>query len=130
PDAILPAGDAPCILRGLSLRVVEVRRDSNDGLRDRRCKKPFSIAFKLAQDEGRNLRRSKRLVTKFDPKNFPRLEIFCQTKREQHPLFPDAVNTAPHQAFDRIDRSLGCLDQILSRRIAYDNLVVLIQSDY
>src|ERR1700676_251177 len=64
------AGDSSRVFCGLPLGIVEIRGDGNHRLSNRRAEETFRVAFELAQDEGRNLRRSESLIAELNAENF------------------------------------------------------------
>ena len=64
------SGHAARILGGLALRIVEVGRHGDDGLRDRRAEEPLGVALELAQNVGRNLRRREAEFAQLNARNF------------------------------------------------------------
>ena len=63
----IQARDAARVLRGLALAVVEVGRDSDDGLRHRLAQIAFGVAADLGQDHGADLLRGQILAVNADP---------------------------------------------------------------
>ncbi len=122
-------GDAPCIFRGLTLRIVEIRGHGNDGFRDRRSEKTLGVTLELAKDKSRDFRRRIGFFTNPDAEHFSRLQVFGKTKGEELQFFLNVVNPASHQAFDRVDGALRRLSEVIARRISDDRLVVLVQRD-
>ena len=123
------AGDAACVFCRLALRVVEIRGNGDDRLRDRRSEKALRVALELAEDERGNLRRRKGLVSQLDAQNFAGLQVFGQAEGEELQLFLDVFNAAAHQALDRVDGAFRGLDQISARGIADDGLTVFVERD-
>ena len=120
-------GDAACILRSLTLRIVEVGGHGDDRLRDRAAEKAFRIPLQLPQNKRRNLRRRVALITQLDAQYFAGFEIVGQPKREELQFFLNVLNPAPHQPFDGIDRALRRIDEIFPGCASDDDLIVLAQ---
>ena len=87
------------VLRGLALRIVEVGRHSNHGMRHRRAEETLRVALELAQNVCRNLRRREAHFTKRDARNFARFHVVGEPERKQLQLVLNLFKTAPHQAF-------------------------------
>ena len=109
------------------MRVVEVRRDGDDRLLDRRAEITFGVALELTQDEGGNFRRGVIFICELDAQHFARLQVFGDTEREQLQLFLDVLDAATHQPLNRVDRALRGLDQVLARRVADNDLAARIE---
>ena len=122
-------GNAAGVFGGLPLRIVEVRGNGDDSLGNRRREVTLGIALQLAQDESRNLRRGKGLIAELDAQHFAGGEIFRQTEREELQLVAHILDVAAHEALDAVHGALWCLDQILARSAADNDLAVLIQRD-
>src|SRR5579859_3950787 len=121
-------GQAPCIFGGLPLGVVEIGWYSDDRLGNGRAKKPLCILLKLAQHQGGNLGRSKFAFAQFDSQDLAGLNVVGDAKREELEFFLNVVDAAPHEALDRINSTFRMLNQDRARSIAYDELVVLVQT--
>ena len=123
------ARDAAGVFGGLPLRIVEVRRDRDDSLGDRRREVALGIALQLAQDESRNFRRGEGLVAELDAQHFAGGEIVSQPEREELQLVLHILDAAAHEALDAVHGALRRLDQILARGAAHNDLAVLVQRD-
>ena len=95
----------------LPLRVVEVRRNSDHGLRHRRAEEPLRIALELAQNVRRNFRRRKSQFAKLNARHLAGLHIVSKTKRKQLQLALHFFESAAHQALDGVDNPLRRLNQ-------------------
>ena len=121
------SGDAARVLGGLPLRVIEVRRNGDDRLGDRRGEIALRIALQLAQDERGNFRRCECLVAQLDAQHFARREVLGQTKWKKLQLVLDVLDAAAHQALHAVDSAFRRFDQVFARRIANDDLAVLVE---
>src|SRR5262249_57838286 len=117
------------IFRGLPLCIIEIGRDRDHAFRDGLAKESVSVALELPEDERGNLRGSERLSTQLDAQHFAGLKVFGETKWKQLQLVLNIFNPTSHKAFDRIHGTFRRLNQELTRRIANDDFVVLIECD-
>ncbi len=95
------ARDLSGVLRGLALRVVEVRGHRDDGLGDVLPEERLGVAAQLAQDHGRNLLRRERLAVDVD------------------------APVAAHVSLDRRDGAVGVHRSLTARDGAHQALAVL-----
>src|SRR5208283_5283928 len=89
----------------------------------------LGVALQLPQNEGRDFRRRECLLTELDAQYFTGGEIFCQPKGEELQLVLYVFETAAHESFHAVYCMVRRFDQILARRIADDDLAVLIKSN-
>jgi hypothetical protein len=66
----IKAGHAARVFGGLALRVVEVSGHGDDGLRDWRAEEALGVALELAQNVGRDLRRSEAELAQLNARHF------------------------------------------------------------
>ena len=85
------AGHAASVLGGLALRVVEVSRDGDDGLRNRRAEETLGIALELAQNVGGNFRRRKAEFAKLDARHFACLNIVGEAEGKELELVSESL---------------------------------------
>ena len=104
------AGDLPGVLGGLTLRVVEIGRDGDDGFGDLFAQIRFGRFFELAEDHGRNFGRGITFAVDFHA----RIAVFAAGNfvRHQLHLFADFVETAAHEPLNRIDRVFRVGDRL------------------
>ena len=62
--------------------------------------------------------------------HFSRLYVFGEAEGKQLQFFLDVFNAAPHQAFHRINGALGSFDQILSRGVPNDDLILVVEGHH
>ena len=115
------AGHAARVLGGLALRIVEISRDRDDCLGDRRAEEPLGVALELAQHIGRNLRRSELEFAKLDAGHFAFFHILGQTEGKHLQLVLNLFEAAAHEALDRVDDPLRRLDERFARAVAHGN---------
>ncbi len=82
------------ILGGLALRIVEVCRNGDDGLRYRRAEEALGVALELAQNVGGDFRRSEAQFAELDARYFPSLDVIGQPERKELQFAP-ALLRAP-----------------------------------
>ncbi len=121
----LQPGDAACILRRLSLRIVEIGRNGDDRLGHRGAEETLGVALQLQQNVGRDLRRRQRQTAHIQPQNLTRLQPVRQLEREQLQLRLHVGEVAPHQPFHGIHSVFGVLQQHVPRRIPHGPAVVV-----
>ena len=129
-DALdLEAGDLARVLGRLALRVVEVRRNGDDGFGDFLAEIILGGLFHLAQDLGRDLLRRDLLAAHLDPRvavvGLDDL-VGHQADVLLHFLF---VELAADQPLDREDGVLGVGDGLPLRRCADEDLAVFLIGD-
>jgi hypothetical protein len=124
------SSDAPRILRGLPLRIIEIGRNCDYRFFDRSAEISFRVALQLPQDERGNFRRCESLVSECNAQHFARLQVFRDPEGKKLQLFLNIFHSASHKALDRIDSALGCLDQVPACRIADHSLVAFVERDY
>jgi hypothetical protein len=124
------AGDAAGVFCGLTLCVVEIRRNGDDRFRDRAAEETLGAAFELAKNERGNFWRSERLVAEFDSEHFSGLHVFGEAEGEEFQFFLNVFDAASHEAFDGVDGALRRFDQRITRSVADDGLVVRVERDY
>ena len=113
----------PASLRGLALCVVEVGRNGDDCLGDRRAEEAFRAALELAKNERGNFRRSERLVAQLDAQNFARLHVFGEAEGEELQFVLNVFDAASHQALDGIHGAFRRFDQRIAGGVS-DNRVI------
>jgi hypothetical protein len=119
------ARDLACVLGGLPLRIVEVRRNGNDGLGHFLAKIIFRGLLHLAQNFRRHLLRSDLLAANLDPRvAIVSLDDFVWHQRDVllHFLFLEAPADQP---FDREDGVLRIGNCLSFRGSPNENLAVL-----
>ena len=106
-DALdVQAGDAAGILGGLALRVVEVGRHGDDGLRDGLAQVGLGVRLELLQDHGADLRR--RVGLAVGERDDDAVAVLVLLDLVGHQLdasaAPRVVPAAAHEALDGVDR--------------------------
>ena len=122
------AGDLAGILRRLALRVVEVRRDGDDRVRDGLAEVRLGVLAQLLEDHRRDLRRrvARLLVRLYADVAVRPLDDLVGD--DLH-LLGDLVELAAHEPLDREDRVLGVRDLLALRRRADEPLAVTPEGD-
>jgi NAD-specific glutamate dehydrogenase len=117
------AGDVAGVLRGLSLVVVEIRRDGDDSRVDGLTQDPLGVALELLQDHRRDLRRRIRPAVHQDR----RVSVRPLDKRVGRDLLlgADLGRLAAHQPLDRRERAGGVGDRLSLGRLADQERAVL-----
>src|ERR1700721_325477 len=105
------ASHAACVLGGLALRIIEVRRHGNDCLRDRRAEKSLGVPLELAQHVGGNLRRRELQFAQLNTRHFTDFYVVGQTEGKQLELALDLLKPPSHQPLDGIDNPLRRFNQ-------------------
>ena len=116
-------GDFACLLGGLALGVVEVRRDGDHGLGDLFPEKIFRRGFQLRQDHGGNLRRAVRLAGNLHTRILVRSRDYF-IGHAPH-FFGDFVKAPAHEAFDGIHGVFGIGHRLALRHLADEPLARL-----
>src|ERR1035438_6294138 len=112
---------AACVLGGLALRIVEVRRDGDNGLRDRLAEETFSIALELAQDVRGNFGGREPELAELNARDFTGLDIVSQAERKETEFAADLFNAASHEALHGINDALRRLNERFARTVAHGN---------
>ncbi len=122
------AGDLAGVLGGLTLRVVKVGRDRDDGLGHRLAQVGLGVGLELAQDHRRNFLR--RVCFSVNGDLHPRVAVGAghHLVRHHRPLGGHLVVTAAHEALDGIDGVLGVDDVLALGGLAHQALAVLRKS--
>ena len=85
------AGHAARVFGGLALRVVEVGGNGDDGLGDGRAEEALGVALELAQNVGRNFRRSKAQLAKLDARDLAGLDVVGKTEGKELELVSESL---------------------------------------
>ena len=121
------AGDLAGVLRRLALRVVEVRRDRDDGVRHRLAEVRLGVVLELLEDHRRDLRRRVLGPLRSDTRVVVR--ALDDLVGDDLHLLGDLVELAAHEPLDREDRVLGVRDLLALRRCADEPLAVTAEGD-
>ena len=120
-------GDLAGVLGRLALRVVEVRGDGDDGVRDRLAEVRLGVGLELLEDHRRDLRRCVLLALGLDADVVVR--ALDDLVRDDLHLLRDLVVLAAHEALDREDRVLRVRDLLALRGCADEPLAVTPEGD-
>ena len=115
----LEAGDLARVLRRLSLRVIEIGGDGDDGFGDRFAEIVFGRLLHLLEDEGRDFLGTVGLARGVDSDVRTVVENMI---RHELGLVGYLRILAPHEALDRVHGVLGIGDHLVLRRGADDAL--------
>ncbi len=126
----LEPGDAAGVLRGLPLRVVEVRRNRDDRLRDLVAEVVLGRLLHLLEDHRRDLRRAERLVGVRKPDHDAALGVGLDLVGHQLLLLRHLAGLPAHEALDREDRVLGVRDRLTPGDLTHQALAVLRERDH
>ena len=121
------AGDLAGVLRRLALRVVEVGRDGDDGVRHRLAEVGLGVRLELLEDHRRDLLRRVLLAVRLHADVVVR--ALGDLVRDDLHLLGDLVELAPHEALDREHRVLRVRDLLALRRSADEPLPVTPEGD-
>ena len=114
--AYLQAGDLARLLRSLTLRVGEVGRDGDDGLRDLLSQIILGRLLHLLQDDGRNLLRS--VLPSVDIHTRGVVIALDDRIGSARDVGRNLVVGLTHETLDREDRALGVGDRLTLGRVA------------
>src|SRR5262249_23838021 len=122
------AGDLAGVLGGLALRIVEVGRDSDDGLRDFLAQIIFGRLLQLLQYHGRDFRWRIFLP----PGHYAHVSIrsLSDFVRNLPDLIADFIKPAAHEAFYRIDCIFRVGDRLTLRHLANQTVAVFGESHH
>ena len=120
------AGKAACILGGLALRVVEIRRDGDDCAVDGIVEKFFGPGFKLAQNERGNFWRREEFIAQANADHVA--ACFIDAKRKEFELVLNVCHAAAHQALHGINSALGMREQALAGGFADEDLSISVDA--
>ena len=126
PEDVEP-GDLAGVLRRLTLRVVEVGRDGDDGIRHRLAEVGLGVGLQLLEDHRGDLRRRVLLARRLDP-NVAVRALDDLVGDDLHLLVHLGV-LAPHEALDREDRVLRVRHLLALGRRADEPLAVARERD-
>ncbi len=118
--------DLAGVLRGLALRVVEVRGHRDDGLRDRGAQLLLGVVLQLLQDHGRDLLR--RVVLAVDVDDRAAVLALLQLVADGLALFRRLVIGTADEALHGRHGVLGVRDRLVLRSLADDALAVLAEA--
>jgi hypothetical protein len=121
------AGDLAGVLRRLALRVVEVRGNGDDGVRDGLAEIRLRVLLELLEDHRADLRRGVLLALRRDA-HVAVLALDDLVRDDRH-LLRDLVELASHEALDREDRVLWVRDLLPPSGSADEPLAVLRERD-
>ena len=122
------AGDLAGVLRRLALRVVEVRRDGDDGVGDLFAEIRLRVRLELLKDHGRDLRRRVLLAVRLYAHVL--IRALRHLVGDDRHLLRDLVDLPAHEALDREDGVLRVRHLLPLRRSADEPLAVLRERDY
>ena len=118
------AGNLAGVLGGLTLSVIEIGRDGDDGLRHFFAKVGFGGFLHLAKNEGRDLRGAVFVAARFDPG----IAVAAIDDVERHVLLVlgkiGIVEPTANQALDAKDGVFGVGDGLAFRRLADKAFVI------
>ena len=117
------ASHAARVFRRLALRVVEVCRHRDHGLRDRRAEVALGIALELAENVRRDFRGRVLGAAEQDAQHFARLDVGRKLEWEKLQLFSHVFDTAAHQALDGVDRAIWRCEQRGARSVADNDAI-------
>ena len=126
PQDVEP-GDLAGVLRRLPLRVVEVRGNGDDGVRDRLAEIRFGVGLELLEDHRRDLRRC--VLRPLDLDAGVVVRALDDLVGDDLHLFGDLVELAAHEPLDREDRVLRVRDLLALRGCADEPLAVTPEGD-
>ena len=113
-------GDLARVLRGLTLRVVEISGNGDDSLRDLFAKARFSVGFQFGKNHRGNFLRRKllRLAVHFDFNRGVAVRAFHNFVRHALNFFADLVKLAAHETLHGINRVARVRDGLALRGVA------------
>ena len=120
--------DLAGVLGRLSLRVVEVRRNGDDGIGHRLAQVVFGGLLQLLEHHRRDFRRRVFPVTSHDPG--VAVVGAHDAVRDAGRLARHLVVLSPHESLDREDRVLGVADRLALGDLADEPLAVASETDH
>src|ERR1700719_23998 len=121
------AGDAAGVFGGLTLGIVEVRGNGDDGAIDGLTQIRLSPVSQFAQDERGNFRWRKHFVAEHDANDV--IAVGVDAKREKLQFALHIGGAATHQALYGIDGAFGLGEQAAARGFADDDAGVGIEAN-
>src|SRR5690606_23530924 len=125
----LETRDPARVLRRLPLRVVEVRRDRDDRLRDLVAQVVLRRLLHLLEHHRGDLRRRERLPGVRQPNLDTTLRVRADLVRDVLRLRRNLLGTTAHEPLDRKDRVLGIRDRLTTSNLANQTLTILRERD-
>ena len=124
------AGNAAGVFRGLTLRVVEVGGNGDDGLRDFLAETGFGVGLELGENHRGNFGRGEllRLAVHFDFDRHVAVGRLHDLVRHAFDFFLHLIKLAAHEALDGVNRVARIGDGLTLGRVAHDALAALGES--
>src|SRR5277367_401930 len=119
--------DLSGVFGGLTLCVVEIGGDGDDGAVNGFAEMRFGPAFQFAQDERGNFRRCENSIAQHDADDVLACGIDAERKQLQFALH--IGRAAAHEALNRIDRAFGLSEQAVPCGFANNDAAIRIEAD-